>query len=402
MARLWPTAPKSTSWCETTPGRRSEWMRTPPDPAAPRAPGSTCEAVWSAGQASPPAIWRAFPRRSAVVSAVPDGASSLPSWWISTISTPSMNGAANSANRIMRTAPMAKLEAMTQFADEPSNRDRSSPRTPSSMPVVPTTAWTAWAAHHRMCSTAAPATVKSTATCAPERSSSSTSLATCSPAASAPVTWRRSIPASAGSTAATSSSSRSSATARHTSRPIRPPAPSTPTRITRRPYRRADEPGAPRRPGHDRRSRAVRVEGTDHRQGPRLRRQSGRHRRHVLDRDGVHLGQDLVDVEDLSVQQQARPDPAHACSRVLERQERLGPEMSLGHCELPRSDTGLSHAVELTVDEGQHFPHVFGRRPHAHGQGPDLLVMDPFGPDRIGEAAALPYLLEQATRDPTS
>ncbi len=48
--------------------------------------------------------------------AVPEGASSLPSWCSSTISAVSKKGAANSAKRIMSTAPMAKLGATTQLA----------------------------------------------------------------------------------------------------------------------------------------------------------------------------------------------------------------------------------------------------------------------------------------------
>ena len=53
---------------------------------------------------------------SAVRSDVPDGESRLPSWWSSMISAPSNHGAAMAANRIIRTAPMAKLAASTQLA----------------------------------------------------------------------------------------------------------------------------------------------------------------------------------------------------------------------------------------------------------------------------------------------
>ena len=37
MVRLWPTAPRITSWWATSPGSRTEWMRTPAGPVA--APG---------------------------------------------------------------------------------------------------------------------------------------------------------------------------------------------------------------------------------------------------------------------------------------------------------------------------------------------------------------------------
>ena len=53
--------------------------------------------------------------RSAVSMAVPDGASIFWSWWSSMISAVSKNGAAISAKRIISTAPMAKLGAMTQL-----------------------------------------------------------------------------------------------------------------------------------------------------------------------------------------------------------------------------------------------------------------------------------------------
>ena len=53
--------------------------------------------------------------RSAVSIAVPDGASIFWSWWSSTISAVSKYGAASSAKRIISTAPMAKLGAITQF-----------------------------------------------------------------------------------------------------------------------------------------------------------------------------------------------------------------------------------------------------------------------------------------------
>ena len=53
--------------------------------------------------------------RSAVASAVPDGASTLPSWCSSMISAVSKYGAASSAKRIISTAEIEKLAATTQF-----------------------------------------------------------------------------------------------------------------------------------------------------------------------------------------------------------------------------------------------------------------------------------------------
>jgi hypothetical protein len=76
--------------------------------------------------------------RSAVRIAVPDGASILASWCSSMISAVSKHGAASSAKRIMRTAPMAKLGARKQLLVVKAARSPS--RSASLNPVVPTTA----------------------------------------------------------------------------------------------------------------------------------------------------------------------------------------------------------------------------------------------------------------------
>ena len=54
--------------------------------------------------------------RCAVVTAVPDGASTLPSWCSSMISAVSKHGAASSAKRIISTALIAKFEAIEAVA----------------------------------------------------------------------------------------------------------------------------------------------------------------------------------------------------------------------------------------------------------------------------------------------
>src|SRR4051812_36280505 len=81
-----PTSPRMTSWCATSPGSRTEWISTSPDII------------------------------SAVRAAVPDGASSLPSWCSSTISARAITREASAAKRIISTAPMAKLGAKNTFA----------------------------------------------------------------------------------------------------------------------------------------------------------------------------------------------------------------------------------------------------------------------------------------------
>ena len=82
----------------------------PAGPSPPRAPASTSVVVGSGAHSVDAAAMR-----SAVRMAVPDGASIFSSWCSSMISAVSKHGAASSAKRIISTAPMAKLGAMTQL-----------------------------------------------------------------------------------------------------------------------------------------------------------------------------------------------------------------------------------------------------------------------------------------------
>jgi hypothetical protein len=102
--------------------------------------------------------------RSAVASAVPDGASTLRSWWYSMISAVSKNGAASSAKRIISTAEIAKFGAIRQWAGPSPNAERNASRSSSVNPVVPTTAWMPCIASHGSETRAESATVKSTTT----------------------------------------------------------------------------------------------------------------------------------------------------------------------------------------------------------------------------------------------
>ena len=102
--------------------------------------------------------------RSAVSIAVPDGASIFASWCSSMISAVSNHGAASSAIRIIRIAPIAKFGAIRQLlrVKAPLSRSRSS----SVKPVVPTTAWMPCSAAKARFSRAASRWVKSTTTSA--------------------------------------------------------------------------------------------------------------------------------------------------------------------------------------------------------------------------------------------
>ena len=80
-----------TSWWATSPGSRTEWIGSCTLPPASRI-------------------------SSAVRLAVPDGASSFPSWCSSTISLSGMCAAAWRANCIISTAPIAKFGATKRLA----------------------------------------------------------------------------------------------------------------------------------------------------------------------------------------------------------------------------------------------------------------------------------------------
>ena len=110
MVSVWPVVPSSTSWWATMPRRRTEWIGMPPGPLPPRAPATTSSSVGSGAHSR-------RRRRHALGgrTAVPDGASILWSWCSSMISAVSKYGAASSAKRIISTAPMAKLGAITQL-----------------------------------------------------------------------------------------------------------------------------------------------------------------------------------------------------------------------------------------------------------------------------------------------
>ena len=107
------------------------------------------------------------------------GRRSCSSWCSSMISALSKYGAANSANRIISTALIAKLEAMMQLL--PLNSSRKPAMSSSLKPVVPTTACTPCIASHGRVTRAASATVKSTTTSQPASASDRRSPVTVTP-----------------------------------------------------------------------------------------------------------------------------------------------------------------------------------------------------------------------------
>src|SRR5665213_593118 len=340
----------------------------PPGPAPPRAPSTTTVEVASGANPSFPADTRAAAMPSAVRRDVPEGASRLASWWSSMISALSNHGAAMAANRIIRTAPMAKLAATMQLApptDPGTNSSARSSRSSSVNPVVPTTAWMPADAQWARVVLEISREVKSTTTSTSAAERVDTSATTVTPSEAGPDVPTRSAtvdPAYPGSAAATSSSPGRFSTVRQTSRPIRPPAPTTPTHM---PVPLAKAPVAPEAS----RSRAARTGGSRHAtdrhagrralwrqvrrirssaqaerpdvevrlvERPHHRKRAGRGDHgpgrlvHVIEGERLDPGQHLVDSQDLAVQEHAGADAAHPGAGVLAGQEGFGPQVALG------------------------------------------------------------------------
>src|SRR5438105_4321286 len=343
MVSDWPVVPSSTSWWATSPRSRTEWMRIPAGPSPPRAPASVCDFVGSGVHSVDVSAIR-----WAVNRAVPEGASALLSWCSSMISADSNQGAAMAASCIMRTAPMAKLGAITALARSPSNRAEKSWRSLAVRPVVPTTACTPLSPHHRRLPRAASTWVKSTATDGAAAFTAGPSIASVRPV---PVTPKSSSgrPSWGGSMTATSSMSGASSTARHTVVPIRPAAPSTATRIFSslidcRPYRetvgqfvggdRADGGQHPGPGGQDPVDDPGDVVGGD-------------------GVDGRHHG---VDALDLAAGHLGPADALHAGRAALEPEGHLPLEVALGPLQLGGGQAPFSaEPVEFGVDDRQHL-----------------------------------------------
>ena len=74
--------------------------------------------------------------------------------------------------------------------------------------------------------------------------------------------------------------------------------------------------------------------------------------------DRLDPGQHLVDGAHLAVQQEGGAEPAHPGARVLAGQQRLGPQVPLGHGQLPVGDPVVGQQLELPGDDAQHLVDV--------------------------------------------
>src|SRR5258706_11167662 len=287
-------------------------------------------------------------------------------------------GAAISAKRIISTALIAKLEAITQLL--PVNSDRKLARSTSLNPVVPTTACTPCIASHGNVTRAEAAVVKSTTTSHPAWASARSARAVVTP-------WHGS-PAALRPTAATRSSSGSRATAAHTVRPMRPPAPTTPTlvcdiRVTVA-ASNASARGADR--DHDR-------FGGEH----AVDRSS---RRSMVDRSPA--GDLLVDRPNRASGDQLRTVAGQPRGRGFQAELERAGEVTDGHIQLVVGDAVGDEPVELAPHQVDHFTAVVRLGACVHLEGTAVGICRDTRVDRVGEAAAFADLLEQAARQTSS
>src|SRR5689334_5842261 len=358
-----PCPPSSTSWCATRPGSRTECTCTP-SCSAPLAPSAAV--VVASGTSPRPAAARAALIRSAVLAAVPDGASTLFAWCSSIISADSKNLAACAANRIIRTAPTEKFGAiMTRTSGALS----SHPVTVSSRswlnPDVPTTTFRPWLMHHSRLPRTSPGAVKSTT--ASQRASACRS----SP-------W---------STVTASSRSPAASTAWHTAVPIRPLAPSTPTLIIR------SLPGAGS--GGE---RAGVVEGAHHGQRLGPGQHVGGDSADLVVADRLDRGQDLVDRLEVRVDQLGLAEPAHPGRRVLEAEHDRPAELALAALQLGVGQPAVDHLADLVPADGQHLVRLGREAAHVHAPDAGVGMLRAEAVHRVGQPPLLPHLLEQPGR----
>ena len=213
------------------------------------------------------------------------------------------------------------------------------------------------------CSSAASATVKSTATSAPValqllwvagdlQARAATADCTRSPGAGR-------CPRTRGRSAATRSMAGSSMTAWQTALPIRPPAPNTATRWTPElvgALTHSAQPASSTGPTVETvlvcsaNSRAA--SPTSSMLTASMRRDHLVHRHH------------------LAVEKDAGTDPAHPGTRVLERKQRLRTEASPGDRELALCDPGLARSCRARRGPGRAPRCMLGRRPDTDRQRP--------------------------------
>ena len=104
----------------------------------------------------------------------------------------------------------------------------------------------------------------------------------------------------------------------------------------------------------------------------------------------------LVERQQRRAHQDRAPEPVHAARGGLHRQREPALDVLAGAAQLVLADRLLAHALELAADHVQRLDDVVLARADVDADLAGVLVLARPGVDRVGQAALLAHLLEQA------
>ena len=118
----------------------------------------------------------------------------------------------------------------------------------------------------------------------------------------------------------------------------------------------------------------------------------------VLARDRLEALDRLVERQQRSVHQHRAPEPVHARARRLHRQREPALDVLARAAQLVLADPLVAHARQLAADHVERLDDVVLARADVDADLAGVLVLARPRVDRVGEAALLAHLLEQARR----
>ena len=124
----------------------------------------------------------------------------------------------------------------------------------------------------------------------------------------------------------------------------------------------------------------------------------GRQRGQLVDGDGIDLGQHLVEAVDRQVEEGRAGDPRHPRRRRLRGEDEAALDVLLRPFELRRRDRLAAQPLELGADDRAGLLDVVLAGADVGGDEAGVGVLLVVGADRVGEAALLAHLSEQARR----
>ena len=122
----------------------------------------------------------------------------------------------------------------------------------------------------------------------------------------------------------------------------------------------------------------------------------GRQRGQLVDRDGVDLGQHLVEAVDRQVEEGRAGDPRHPRRRRLRGEDEAALDVLLRPRQLRARDRLAAQPLELGADDRAGLLDVVLAGPDVGRDEAGVGVLLVVGADRVGEAALLAHLSEQA------